>query len=184
MLKRKSNSLHLLLGFALIRWLLLGNITVFFLVLSVGFFYYLPAKNHHAEVEEEYRYVLERYYRLQRDAQFFEQVAQHGENIDRMHRKIALPYQSSSAVEQIGALVGSAGLTMRRENYGDIEHSEVGTWQVSGRLGLVGEYIPFATFVRQLDSIEYLAQVEAVELKAEKGEALSISVELSLYGEL
>mgnify|MGYP000020208054 CR=1 FL=1 len=183
MLKKKSKSLRILLGFSPVRWLFWGNLAVFFLVSSVGFLYYLPSRERHSDAEAEYRHVLGRYNRLQRDARFLEQVAQHGEYIDRAHEKIARPYRSSSVVEQIGSLVSSAGLVMRREKYGDIERSESGTWRVSGRLGLVGEYVPFATFVNALDTIGYMALVESVELKAEEGSALSISVELGLYGE-
>ncbi|MGL6161719.1 hypothetical protein [Microbulbifer sp.] len=180
---KKNNSLRIFLSFSPIRWLLLGNLAVLFLALSVGFFYYLPSRDRHAEVQAEYRHVHGRYSRLQGDAQFLEQVAQRREYIDRVYEKIALPYQSSSVVEQIGALVSSAGLTMRREKYGDVERSDTGTWRVTGRLGLVGGYLPFATFVNSLDTIGYMALVESVELKAEEDEALSISIELSLYGE-
>lgn len=183
MLTKNSNSLRILLGFSAIRWLLLGNLAVLFFVLLVGFFYYLPSRDRHAQVQAEYRHVLGRYGRLQRDALFLEQVAQRREYIDRAHEKIAQRYQSSSVVEQIGALVSGAGLVMRREKYGDVERSESGTWRVSGRLGLVGEYVPFATFVNALDTIGYMALVESVELKAEEGRALSIAIELGLYGE-
>lgn len=183
MLKRNNHALRIALGFPAIRWLVFGNVVVWFLVLSVGFLYYLPSTTRHAEAEQKYRGAVARYNRLQRDAQFLEQVAQHGETIDRVYDKIALPYQSSAVVEQIGSLVSRAGLTMRREKYGELERSESGGWQVSGRLGLVGGYVPFATFVSALDSIGYMVLVEAVELKAEEDETLSISVELSLYGE-
>lgn len=173
---------QLLLRFPHFRWALTIAIVAITLVFAYGIFHYWPVRDLYLRVAEEHERALARYRTLKSEQKFIERVATHNQRIDDVYKKITLPYQSSTVVEQVGTLARGAGLTVRRERYSDIERQDDGAWQVVGRLALVGDYVSFANFLQSLDSISYMTLIERTEIKSEQDGLISAFVQLKVYG--